>query len=234
MGSRKIKEHKQNTCSKITYGAIGFFKDHLISSFSYDVKFNNALYLEGNVFFGQALRVLDYDGQGVGKVITDAAKLANNSESKMCWWRFGLTKKAFLVLNPEDIQRIIFKNKDKLLNHDSTGSFDTIFGKDTIFALSYGSDKWREARNKFTHFLFTERSLKNACYPINIIINNYIDIIHSKSKQIDIKTLSSHFAMDIIGDKLGLPQVNEHTKNNILNYINIAAIELSRYRDQAI
>lgn len=191
-------------------------------------------YLQGKAFWGQALHVFEQDGQGIGKVIARAAHYARNDASHMCQLYLGPQQLALFVLHPRDIHHFVIENKNSLLHHDSTGSFNSIFGPNAIFGMAFGTPEYKAERGKFAHFIFSDGSLKKAIMPMQETLSFYCNAINGYDGSIDIKKIANHFAMDMISEKLGLPAIEDHIKDEALQLIDAAAIQLARQTNQLL
>lgn len=237
-GKRSSRSNSDSLCTRITQYPVNFFKNNLLPRIipeMTEIRFKKAAFLQGDIFWGQGWQVFAEDGRGTDRIITKAAELAALHESQMCQWRFGPKQFVLFPLNPKVISYILKNHKGNFCDHDSSGSFENIFGKDTIFAKDSNTEEWRHLSSKFSSTLLIDTALEAAIEPMQIIINRYMKLIKDAQGQpINFSEMSNHIGLDMIGIKLGLTNVSDELKSRSTDLITKGITTISTHRSQTL
>lgn len=235
---KSTRRDSDNLCTRITEYPISFFKNKLLPRIipeMTEIRFKKAAFLEGDIFWGQGWDVFAADGRGTDRIVTKAAQLAVLHESQMCQWRFGPKQFVLLPLVPKIIGFILKKYKDHFCDHDSSNSFENMFGRDTIFSKDSNTPEWKHLSSKLSTTLLTDSALEDAMEPMQFIVKRYIEKIkNARGQPINFSQMSNHIGLDMIGIKLGLTNVSDTVKSKAGDLITRGITTVSTHTSQTL
>lgn len=197
--------------------------------------FPYSTYVSGYPIIGKLWDLFSEDGRGFDRIVTAAAKVAEDNNG-VAWWRFGPTIDLALMANPGDIREVIKENHDNIIFHDSTGSFKLFFGPDSIFNAPYKSDRWNDLRPRFISFLVKDSTLTKDAVPMQGMIDRHIKRIEMQegNQLSNLEQFCNSLTMDMIGLKLGINHMGEEDKAKLSGLLAKAAVEVANPYNQVI
>lgn len=203
---------------------------------SWSPRFPAASYIPGNFFLGKATTLVNCDGRGLDYLIDREAKplALMNEKSGRSYWYIGPYRIGMLITRPQDVLAMVSKNNwANIYLHDSTESFKTIFGENSIFAQEFGAEEYRETRKRFVNVFLDPKQLREDTPFIQDAATAEIAKIQEQGV-VNVNQYASASTMKTIGKlKLGFEKFGEEKKEiksveeKISKTIHDASVELA-------
>ncbi len=228
---KESKESKTFDFNKYCEEAYRYFSSWLYSKLQKVTMTDRVAELKGiDPLTGLCFNACRVDGTGIYHIIIEAAKLALTKEEygACCYWYFGPEKSkssqfALLMIDPKDVEWL---HKSKVIQmNDGVGTFSKFLGNNNIFSMKYGTQEWREERNRHLNFL-DDKAIEKDMPEMHKIADDYIKKIDEEGKIANLERFTADYTLDVVSKTKLSTSLDQYTKDTISSMITKISTEL--------